>query len=168
LLYPEAFYIFGKMGMVADSLDKYEKVDGVEDKLSYLSQSINWIEDASRFTREKLLPPEREIFLLVLGSWRNIISMSIRELRGRADLSLNLIGKELLAKQDKMTIMLEIENIGRSVAESVLVELLPSDEYLVLSQPQELGTIGQRKKKEVSFEFQPRTNEPFRVEFSIH
>jgi AAA+ ATPase superfamily predicted ATPase len=160
--------VFSKMGMVAESLGKYEKVEGVEDKLSYLSQGITWIEEASRLTREYLQPPERELFILVLDSWRNIISMSIRELRGRADLSLTLIGKEVVDNQEKVTLMLEIENQGRSIAERVLVEVVPSNDYIILTPPVEVGTISQKKNKEVNFEIKPRTTEGFRVEFSIH
>ena len=168
LLYPEAMEVFSKMGMVAESLGKYEKVEGVEDKISYLSQGISWVEEATRLARENLQPPERELFILVLDSWRNIISMSIRELRGRADLSLTLIGKEVVINQEKLTLMLEIENQGRSIAERVLVEVVPSNDYIILTPPQEIGTISQKKSKEVIFEIKPRTTEGFRVEFSIH
>jgi parallel beta-helix repeat protein len=167
LIHPEAMDLFQKMGLVAESLGKYEKVESVEDKLSYLSQGINWIEDASKFTRDRLKSPEKHFFFLVLNSWRNIISMSIRELRGRADLSLSLIGKEIVADREKMTIMLEIENKGRSAAERVLVELVPSNDYVVRTGPQELGTVEQRKSKEITFNLKPRTTEAFRVEFTI-
>ncbi len=167
-LYPEAFEVYSKMATVAESLGKYEKVEGVEDKLSYLSISLNLLEDASRIVRERLLKPERDIFTLVLNSWRNIISVSIRDLRGRADLGLNLVGKEFLAERDKITLMLEIENKGRSIAERVLVELVPSNDYVVLTPPQELGGIGYKKKKEVTFELRPRATDAFRVEFTVH
>ncbi|WP_455392103.1 right-handed parallel beta-helix repeat-containing protein [[Eubacterium] cellulosolvens] len=168
ILYPEAFEVFRRLGLVADTLGKYEKVDGVEDKLSYLSQGLNGLEEAAKAAREKLAPPEREIFLLVLNSWRNIITLSIRELRGRADLNLVLIGKEAVAERDTLTLMLEIENTGRSTAERVLVELVPLNDYVVKTGPQELGSIGHMRKKEVTFELKPTTHEGFRVEFIIH
>ena len=167
LVYPEVNEVFRIMGKIADTLGKYEKVEGVEDKLSYLSQGISWIEEASKLSRDKLLPPEREYFILVLNSWRNIISMSIRELRGRAELSLTLKGKEVIAEQRSITIMLEIRNRGRSIAERVLVEVVPADEYAVISKPQHVGTIGQKKRKEVTFELKPRTTDAFRVAFAI-
>jgi parallel beta-helix repeat protein len=168
IFYPEAISVFGKMGLVAESLDKYEKVDSVQEKLSYLTLGLNMLEEASRLSREKLISPEREIFFMILNSWRNIISLSIRELRGRADLSLNLIGKEALIEQKKMTVMLEIQNSGRSTAERVLVELVPSDDYVVLTAPKEVGNIGFMKKKEVTLELRPKTSDAFRVEFTIH
>jgi len=153
---------------VAESLDKYEKVDSVQEKLSYLTLGLNMLEEASRLSRENLISPEREIFFMILNSWRNIISLSIRELRGRADLNLNLIGKEALIEQKKMTVMLELENTGRSTAERVLVELVPSDDYVVLTAPKEVGNIGFMKKKDVTLELRPKTSDAFRVEFTIH
>ena len=168
IFYPEAIEVFGKMGLVAESLDKYEKVDSVQEKLSYLTFGLNMLEEASRLSREKLISPEKEIFFMILTSWRNIISLSIRELRGRADLNLNLIGKEALIEQKKMTVMLELENTGRSTAERVLVELVPSDDYVVLTAPKEVGNIGYMKKKEVTLELRPKTSDAFRVEFTIH
>jgi parallel beta-helix repeat protein len=167
ILNPIAIEIFYKLNIVADSLGKFEKVESIEDKLSYLSLGINTIEEATRFAND-LIPPEKNNFLMVLTSWRNIISLSIRELRGRSDLHLNLIGKELVRTQDTMNIMLEIENKGRSVAEEVLVELVPSYDYVVLTDMQELGNIGYKKKKGVTFELRPLTNDSFRVEFNVH
>ncbi len=167
LLHPETVFVFEKMKLVAETLAKYEKVDSVEDKLSYLSQSIELLEETSKLTRESLIAPERDIFFLVLNSWRNIISMSIRELRGRADFSFNVIGKEAVSERETVTLVLELENIGRSTAERVLVEIVPSDDYVVLSKAHELGSIGQKKKKEGIFELKPRAYEAFRVEFSI-
>lgn len=167
LLYPEVLEIFATMRTIANTLGKYEKVEGMEDKLSYLSQGITWLEEASRVARQKLNPPEREYFMLILNSWRNIISLTIRELRGRANLGLNLIGKEVVPGQETMMVMLELENRGRSIAERVLVELVPSPEYIILTGPQELGAIGQRSGKDVTFEIRPKTKEAFRVEFTI-
>jgi predicted transcriptional regulator len=167
LLSPPSLEVFGKMGIVAESLGKYEKIDAVEDKLSYLSLALNIIEESSRQTREYIIPPERELFLIVLNSWRNIISLSIRELRGRADLTLKLIGKEMVVKKDHISVMLEIENNGRSIAERVLAELVPSNDYVVLTPPEEIGAIGYRKKKEVTFELKPKVSESFRIEFSV-
>jgi hypothetical protein len=166
-LYPEVKEMFGKLGLVAETMVKYEKVEGVEDKISYLSQGINLIEDVSRFAREKLPTPEKELFLLVSTSWRNIIVFSMRELRGRAKLSFRLISKEVTPELATMTLMLELENIGRGVAERTLVEVVPTNDYTILSEPHEIGRIGQKRRKEVSFEIRPRTNEPFRVEFAI-
>jgi hypothetical protein len=167
LLSQPALEVFGKMGIVAESLGKYEKIDAVEDKLSYLSLALNIIEESSRLTREYIIPPERDLFLVVLNSWRNIISLSIRELRGRADLTLKLIGKEMVVKKDNISVMLEIENNGRSIAERVLAELVPSNDYVVLTPPEELGAIGYRKKKEVTFELKPKVSDSFRIEFSV-
>ena len=168
ILHPEIIEVFNKLHTVTESLGKYEKVDTIEDKLTYLSLALNILEDAFRLSREKLVSPEKDIFFQILNSWRNIISLSIRELRGRADLSLNLIGKEMIVEQDTMTLMLEIQNNGRSTAERVLVELVPTDDYVVLTGPKELGTIGQRKNKEVTFTIRPRTKEAFRAEFAVH
>jgi AAA+ ATPase superfamily predicted ATPase len=168
LLNPSAIEVFSILDQIAVTLVKYEKVDGVEDKLSYLSHSLNLLEKASRHTRENLRPPERDLFFLVLDSWRNIITLSIRELRGRADFNLNLIGREVMADQDRITLMLEIENTGRSTAERVLVQVVPSNEYTILSKAQEIGSVGQKKKREVTFELRPHATEAFRVEFTIN
>jgi hypothetical protein len=168
ILQPNTIIIFEKLGLIAETLSKYEKVDGVEDKLSYLSSGLNLLEEASKLTRDRIMKPERTLFFLVLNSWRNIISLSIHELRGRADFNLKLVGKEAMAEQDTVTLMLEIENMGRSIAERVLVELVPSNDYTILSTPQEAGTVGQKRKKLVTFELKPHTTEGFRVEFAIH
>jgi hypothetical protein len=168
LLHPQAMDVFYKMNQLADVVDKYEKVANVEDKLSYLSVGLNVLEEASKLSRDTLISPERELFFIVLNSWRNIIAFSIRELRGRADLNLSLVSKEVVAKEEKISLMLEIENVGRSMAERTLVELVPSNDYTILSKPQEIGNIGQLRKKEVTLDLQPRTKESFRIEFMVH
>jgi parallel beta-helix repeat protein len=126
ILTPYSIEVFNKLGTVAESIEKYERSDSIEEKLSYLSLGLNIVEDAFRITREKLQSPERDVFFLVLNSWRNIISLNIRELRGRADLRIKLIGKEMIIQQDTIILMLDIKNKGRSMAERLLVELVPS------------------------------------------
>jgi parallel beta-helix repeat protein len=167
LVYPEVIALFEKFGIIAEAIGKYEKVESIEDKISYLFQATTFIENASKLSQETLLPPEREFFNLVLNSWRSVISLSIRELRGRAKLSFNLVGKEILKTQESIILKLEINNIGRSIAERVLVEIIPSNDYSIISAPQELGNIGQNKSKELNIELKPRITEAFRVEFTI-
>jgi hypothetical protein len=123
-----------KIEHVSSILRKYQEVDAATDRLSYLAQALNAIDDAHTAT-EVVGPPEGPIMVSVVEQWRSAINDAIDTISGRAELRMDLRTTQTHC-EEQVTLALRLKNSGRAAAEDIVVTLLPSEGF---------SSIGERK-----------------------
>jgi ligand-binding sensor domain-containing protein len=150
----------------ADTLMKYEQVDTLSDKLAYLADGLNQIQDAAKPV-ETLTEPERTVLAGITTRWRGIIQKEIAAISGRAELRTELRTKQALFSE-RVGLVLRLENTGQAVAENVTVSLEPSDDYEVVSEATVgLARVSTKRPSDAEFTIHPKREDRVRLDFTI-
>jgi hypothetical protein len=150
----------------ADTLMKYEQVDTVYDRLSYLADGLNQIEEA-RKALVAVTGPERTVLAEITARWREIIQKEIDAIRGRAELWAELRTKQALFGA-RVGLVVRLENRGRAVAEGVAVTLESSPDYDILGEATiELARVSTKRPSEVEFTIHPGRKDRVRLDFTL-
>ncbi|MCI0397989.1 MAG: AAA family ATPase [Chloroflexi bacterium] len=127
------------VGRVIMEFHKIDKVEDLASKLIFLENSLEAIRHAQRFVEGEMdkqenghvtttILPEKPALASALDHWQGIVIASIKRLKGRAELSC-----ELLTRQSTFAAQVpfccRLVNSGLNVAQQVRVRLLPGEDY---------------------------------------
>ena len=159
--------IFQRLSDVTRLLRIYLKREGLNDRLSSLLEARSRIESISKFAvreyativpdsaREHL--PDYKFFKLLFHRWDEIISTQLRELRGRAELTVDLKTRNA-PYEEQIGIWLMISNTGRSAANNVKISLLHNQDFSVVGRSSfETEVIFAQEEARAEFSIRPIT-----------
>ncbi len=155
-----------RLGMVTRLLRIYLKREGLNDRLSSLLDVSSTIESLHKFIEREYatnfhgIPtsrlPDRRAFELLLKRWREIVFTQLSELRGRAELQIDLKTR-CVPQEEQVGIWLNVVNAGRSAASNVKVSLLHNDDFDVVGRNSfETEAIFAQEEVHVEFVIRPR------------
>jgi AAA+ ATPase superfamily predicted ATPase len=144
---------------------RYKQIEGLADKHIYLGKMLATIDSTL-----EILPddPSSEIYIMsqVLHKFRHVASDTMEDLKGRANLKLILRTKKLLP-QDTITLLLGLENTGESLAENIVIKIMPSSSYKIVDKTKKISMLAHERKDAVEFQLQPKGKRSFRVKFNL-
>jgi HEAT repeat protein len=157
--------VYSVLEEVPEMALRYKQIEGLSDKHIYLGKMLSSIDGALDNIQDEKISEEK-ILKQVLLSWRGTLSKTVEGLKGRANLKVLLRTKKLLP-QDTLTLFLSMENKGESLAEHIIVELLPSPSYKILEKTKRIDMIANGREDAVEFRIKPGKSRSFRVKFNI-
>jgi len=159
--------IFEKMKPIHRQLAIYTKRVSVDDRLASLLDANKAIEEALRFEEHEYSGslvgqsithlPEHRLFTLLLRRWSTLIATRFTELRGRADLRVELQTKSV-RHEERVSIRLLLKNVGRGSADTIKLTLLhkDDDEFAVCGSPSlEIEALSPQEARPVEFTLIP-------------
>ncbi|MCI0393571.1 MAG: PQQ-binding-like beta-propeller repeat protein, partial [Chloroflexi bacterium] len=144
-----------------------ERVDLVEDRLLYLNEAIGLLKQLLHRLNTVPVQIENVLVEAIAFRWQGLINAEIEDLRGRAQLIVNLKTRRLVPKA-RTVVAVEIQNAGRAPAEQVTVTVEENPAYLVVGPPQTIPFLPAGRKRQVQFTITPQASEHFRLAFTIH
>jgi outer membrane protein assembly factor BamB len=155
------------LSMITRLLRIYLKREGLNDRLSSLFEASRTIESISKFAareyativsasvRDRL--PDYQFFTLLFQRWSGIISTQLQELRGRAELTVDLKTRSV-PHEEQIGIWLMISNAGSSAANNVKISLLHNQEFDVVGRTSfETEVIFAQEEIHAEFSIRPHT-----------
>jgi ligand-binding sensor domain-containing protein len=116
----ETMRSFEQIGIV---LRKYQDVDTVADRLSYLAAALTEAEKAQA-AAQSATRMEGEVLAAIVRRWRIAITNEIHLISGRANLRLELRTRQVRRSENAPAIIvLRLQNVGRATAENVVVAM---------------------------------------------
>lgn len=151
---------------VLTNLRDAERVDLVDDRLVYLNEATILLNRLQHQLSEFSARMERTLVHALASRWAGLISSTIEELRGRADLRVILKTKRLVPN-GKTSVALEIQNNGRAPAENIMAVLDDNPAYEVLSLPQIITLLPSGRTRVVEFDITPNVSDRFRLSLGL-
>ncbi len=158
---------FPQLKPIFATLQAAEGVDNVDDRLLYLEDALVQLRDIG--SRIATPPPGLPYVLvnLVLTRWLGLINAETEDIRGRARIEATLISTHITPSVQN-SLVLELHNSGRAIAENVHVVLEESAEAAVLSAPiQVIPALPSHRSRRVAFPIVPPHADTFRAAFTI-
>lgn len=149
-----------------NNLRDSQRVDRSDDRLVYLNEADAQVNALRHQLADYQTSIERALAQSIAKRWSGLISAEIEELRGQADLVVELKTKNL-TPNGRTDIALEISNRGRAAAENILVALDESAAYLVHSDPRQMSSLPPGRTWQVNFNLEPRVSDRFRLALKI-
>lgn len=157
--------VFNGLSQVGRPLKMYSRRESIQDRLASLLETIEAINKISTYVVEKFATqlmdepisrlPSRQVFLLLLESWRQMVLAQLNELRGNAELLVELQTKDV-HKEDQIVIWLTVRNTGRSSASDVKITLLYAEDFkIVKGNPFETEIILPQEETTAEFTLRP-------------
>lgn len=125
--------VFEKLSIVSRPLKIYLRREGAQDRLASLLETIEAIDQMHPYVEQQYsLPlmgesitklPDHYIFVLILERWKKLVQAQLNELRGKAELMIELLTKDARTAE-QVSIWLTVKNTGRGLASVVKVTLL--------------------------------------------
>ncbi len=156
-----------RLSTITRLLRIYLKREGLNDRLTSLLEASSTIDTISKFTmqeyttifsesaRERL--PDYRLFVLLFHRWSDIISAQLRELRGRAELRVDLKTRSV-PHEEQIGILLFTRNDGRSTADNVKISLLHNGEFDIVGKASfETEAIPAQETVHAEFSIRPHT-----------
>jgi uncharacterized MAPEG superfamily protein len=112
-------------GVIINNLNKSEKV-ALEHKLPYYADSFEVL-NAIMNTAQDLPQPHQNVLTKIAAAWQSTITAELMRLKGQAELRIALKLRKFY-QWGKLSIPIEIQNTGNSVAEDLKVNLIPHEE----------------------------------------
>jgi outer membrane protein assembly factor BamB len=110
-------------------------------------------------TLERL--PDRRLFELLIGRWQTLVDTKLSELRGKADLKVELKTPSL-QQEEQVAFLLAVRNAGRSSAQQVEITLLSSGDFTPVGQASfTIDILPGSQEVEKEFCIQPHTSSPY-------
>lgn len=157
--------VFEVLENIPEMALRYKQIEGLADKHIYLGKMLATIDSTL-----EILPddPGPEIYIMsqVLHNFRHVASDTMEDLKGRANLKLTLRTKKILP-QDTITLLLGLENTGESLAENILIKIMPSSSYKIVDKTKVISMLAHERKDAVEFQIQPKRKKGFRVKFNL-
>lgn len=131
--------IFSKVGIVSRPLKMYLWREGIQDRQASLLETLEAIEQVHKYVEQQysriLLGesitklPDHQVFLLLLEKWRKLVQGQLSEMRGRAELKMELKTKDV-RNEEQVGIWLTVKNAGRGLASAVKITLLQEEDNM--------------------------------------
>jgi hypothetical protein len=151
----------------AASLQAFERVDTVQDKLAYLAGAIERLSRLHHSAHTALGAADRPVVRRIAEHWMAVATGAMGELQSRAQIVCELLTRHTW-QEDVVTIALSLRNTGRGAAVRVEVRLLPSSEYKLVDETAALEHLGPGEEAQVGLRVCPLGVRRFRALFEIH
>jgi outer membrane protein assembly factor BamB len=150
------------------TLSKLERVESSADQMAYLAEAIEVLGRCDRQARADLTDPEQTILIHVVANWLPVITGALTGLRGRAQLTLALKTRQVVAAGKEIGLILTLNNVGRGPASDLVVELLPGTGYRVSDGRAEVPVLPAGRTADVELQARPSPSvDAFRAEFRV-
>ena len=151
---------------ILTNLRDSERVERSDDRLVYLSEANLLVGLLRNQLPDFSITIERTLARAIINRWSGLLSAEIEELRGQAELVVQLKTKRL-APNGRTDVVLEISNNGRAPAENILVVLDDNPAYMVNSDPRLISSLLPGQNWQVTFNLEPRVKDRFRLALTI-
>ncbi len=133
--------IFEEFSTLSRPLKMYFRREGLQDRLTSLLEAINAVDCMPEYLEQHYSAlllgepmsklPDHQVLLLLLKKWKGLMQAQLSELRGKAELAVQLQTRDV-RKEEQVGIWLAVKNNGRSSANDVKVTLLHDDHFEVV------------------------------------
>jgi hypothetical protein len=155
-----------KLAPIVETLDGYVRDILLEDKLAYLAEAIERLEQYRCQRWPSLAIPDQVVFQRVLDHWSALATRELSTLRIRAQLKTSLKTRQVITNE-QVTLVLELTNQGRGTACAILVELLPDSDYEVRDGQARIEQLAAGQSTEVSLVARPLVHDHLQARFRI-
>jgi hypothetical protein len=160
--------LLAQLARVSQTLTYFEQVESSGDKIAYLAEAMGGLGGCDRRARSDLVEPEQTILIHVVANWLAVVTGALTGLQGRAQLTIALKTRRAVAAGEEIVLVLALNNVGRSPASNLVVELLPGERYTVDDSRAELAVLPTGRTAEVELRARPSPSvDTFRAEFRI-
>lgn len=145
LLSPESSYqqntveALKRFADIIDILSRSERVE-IGSKLPYYAEVLDIFDDVERNIINKMTEPDERIARIIIARWRDILLERIKELKGRASLSVDHIDRFIAPP--RTVINLRLRNDGTGVAENVTVIFDPDNSLAHVIPERKVANLG--------------------------
>ncbi len=157
---------FPQLRPIFDALQDAERVDTVEDRLTYLGDAEIMLRRLEQTVAEEDHSLSKVLVQTIVTRWRGLVTATIEALRGRARLDVQL-KTQRIAPTEVAQLALEVQNIGRAAAEQVTIRLLTGDSGVDSSALKTIPLLAPERKRMVQFAIDLPEADAFRVAFQI-
>jgi outer membrane protein assembly factor BamB len=156
------------LGQVSQTLSKLERVESNADQIAYLAEAMEVLGRCDRQARSDLVRPEQTMLTHVVANWLSVITGTLTGLQGRAELTLALKTRQVVAAGQEIILILTLNNIGRGPASDLVVELLPGRGYTLRDGLAEVAALPAGRTADVELRARPSPLvDAFRAEFRV-
>jgi outer membrane protein assembly factor BamB len=160
--------LLAQLRQVSRTLSNFEQVESSSDQIAYLAEAIETLGRCDRQARSDLSGPEQTILIHVVTNWLAVVTGALTGLRGRAQLAIALKTRRAVAAGEEIVLVLALNNVGRSPASNLVVELLPGAEYTVSDGLAEVAVLPADRTADVELRARPSPSvDTFRAEFRV-
>lgn len=151
---------------ILTNLRDSERVDLADDRLVYLNEAAVLLNRLNLQLPEFSPRMERTLVQGISKRWAGLVSSTIEELRGRADLRVTLKTKRLVPNA-QTTVALQIQNIGRAAAENIIAILDDNPAYELLNMPPLIPLLPPSRSRQIEFVIAPAAADSFRLALTL-
>jgi hypothetical protein len=156
------------LGQVGRTLGYVERVESSADKLAYLAEALEGLGHCDREARSWLPGPERNVLIHVIAHWLAVVTGALASLQGRAQLELTLKTRRAVAAGEQIVLVLAVDNVGRSPASNLTIELLPGEGYAVEAGRAVVAALPAGRTADIELRARPSPAlDTFRAEFRV-
>ncbi|MBN1484306.1 MAG: hypothetical protein JXA37_06245 [Chloroflexia bacterium] len=170
-----------KLSQVVDKVKKAHRLDDLNSRTIYLNNALETITAAEQFAGEERAGacqvegkpcasplPESEVLRQLLPKWRDLLYQTLRDLRGRAVLRVELKNRQA-SYLPHLPLYLSVANEGMNVAEMVRIGLDPSADYRLSEQSEaRIELLSPGEQQEVQLQLEPRNPRSIRVQLHVY
>jgi hypothetical protein len=143
-----------------------ERVELTEDRLVYLNEAAHLLAAFHQNVPEFSPRIERTMAMAITRRWYGLVKTEIEELRGRAELVVQLKTKRLVPSQ-QIQVTFSLHNNGRAPAENIIAELHEDPGYHSITLPQEIPLLPPGRTRQISFAIAPHVTDRFRIGLTV-
>ncbi len=162
--------LFAFLQPIAHEVGRYLQREDVNDRVAALLEAISAIEAMNAKVRQAYSTvigdetldnlPDHRMFELLIKRWHTIINTKLSELRGKADLKVELKTPRL-RQEEQVAFLLAIRNEGRSSAHQIKITLLSSNDFIPVGKSSfTIDILPGSREEAIEFCIQPRTSLP--------
>ena len=160
---------------VIENINVFHSLTRRDSQRNILISALDRLEEVGQTIESRTLPFEQTVFLQVVSRWHDMIFASIKELRGRASLLINLLTPVLPLRGAQLvtTAVFELFNEGDSAARNVSVSLRSVDIHgagveIVNGERVGLSPLGIGEERQVEIGIAPRRARTAELTFEVH
>jgi hypothetical protein len=164
----DAARLLAKLGQVSRTLSNLVLVESSGDQIAYLAEAMRVLGRCDRQARTDVAGPEQTILSHVVANWLAVVTDALTGLQGRAELTLALKTRRVVAAGKGVVLVLTVNNVGRGPASDLMVELLPGNGYLASDGQAEVPVLPAGRTADVEVWARPSPSiDAFRAEFRV-
>ncbi len=157
---------FPQLLPIFDALQDADRVDTVEDRLTYLGDAEIMLRRLEQSVADEEHSLSKVLVQTIVTRWRGLVTATIEALRGRARLDVQL-KTQRIAPTEEAQLALEVQNIGRAAAEQVTITLLAGEAMPLNGVTKTIPLLAPERKRTVQFGINLPDTDAFRVAFQI-
>jgi outer membrane protein assembly factor BamB len=160
--------LLAQLRRISRTLSSFEQVESSGDKIAYLAEAMEVLGRCDRQARSDLIGPEQTILIHVVTNWLAVVTGALTGLRGRAQLAIALKTRRTVTAGEEVVLVLALNNVGRSPAANLVIELLPGAGYTVRDGLAEVAVLPVDRTADVELRARPSPSvDTFRAEFRV-